>query len=96
MTLEFSELAQSEIEDARAYYNLHQEELGERFKEHIKQSVDNIMDSPLLYPKVTDELHRVVVHKFPYSIFYALLDERIVIVSVAHQHRKPFYECGYA
>ena len=48
MILEFSELAQIELEDARAYYNLQQENLGESFKQHI---------------------------------------------SIAHQHRKPFYEC---
>ena len=93
MKLKLSHLAQAELEDARAYYNLQQEELGERFKEHIKQSIDNIAQFPTLYPKVTDELHRVVVHKFPYSIFYILLDETIIIVSIAHQHRKPFYEC---
>lgn len=92
MTIEISTLAYSEIEDARVYYNLQQENLGERFKEHIKQSVDSIAQLPMLYPKITDELHRVIVHKFPYSIFYALFDEKIVIVSVAHQHRKPFYE----
>jgi len=91
MKLEFSELAQTELEDAREYYNLQQEELGERFKEHIKESVDTIIEFPTLYPKVTDELHRVVVHKFPYSIFYVLLDEKIVVVSIAHQHREPFY-----
>lgn len=93
MKLEFSELAQKELEDARAYYNLQQEALGERFKEHIKENVDSIIEFPTLYPKITNELHRVVVHKFPYSIFYVLLEERIIIVSVAHQHRKPFYEC---
>ena len=93
MKLEFSELAQKELEDARAYYNLQQEALGEQFKEHIKESVDSIAQFPTLYPKVTEELHRVVVYKFPYSIFYVLLDEKIIIVSIAHQHRKPFYEC---
>jgi hypothetical protein len=36
MKLEFSQLAFSELEDARAFYNLQQEELGERFKEHRK------------------------------------------------------------
>jgi len=93
MRLELSTLAHKELEDARAYYNLQQENLGERFKEHIKESIDNIIEFPTLYPKITDELHRVVVHKFPYSIFYTILDERIVIVSIAHQHRKPFYVC---
>jgi len=94
MTLAFSELAQHELEDARDYYNLQQDNLGERFKQHIKESVDSIKEFPLLYPKVNDVLHRVVVHKFPYSIFYLIDEIRIVIISIAHQHRKPFYEVG--
>ncbi|HIP51133.1 MAG TPA: type II toxin-antitoxin system RelE/ParE family toxin [Campylobacterales bacterium] len=92
MILEFSELAQTELEDARTYYNLQQENLGESFKQHIKESVDNIQKYPLLYPKINDDLHRVVVHKFPYSIFYILDEERVIMVSIAHQHRKPFYQ----
>jgi hypothetical protein len=35
MKLEFSEVAQKELEDAKVYYNLQQEDLGKRFKEHI-------------------------------------------------------------
>ena len=93
MKLEFSQLAQIELEDAKTYYNLQQKELGERFKEHIKESVDTIAQFPLLYPKVSNTLHRVVVHKFPYSIFYTVDNERIIIISIAHQHRKPFYAC---
>ena len=92
MTLAFSELAQQELEDARDYYNLQQENLGERFKEHIKESIDNIQEFPLLYPKINDVLYRVVVHKFPYSIFYIVDENRIVIISIAHQNRKPFYQ----
>lgn len=92
MRLELSKLAQQELEDARDYYNLQQENLGERFKKHIKESIDNIRELPLLYPKINGLLHRVVVHKFPYSIFYIVEETRIIIVSIAHQHRKPFYE----
>ncbi|NEW59882.1 type II toxin-antitoxin system RelE/ParE family toxin [Sulfurovum sp. bin170] len=92
MILEISELAQLEIEDSKSYYNLQQKNLGDRFKKHIQDSIDNIIKSPTLYPKITPQLHRVVVHKFPYNIFYALLDDTIIIVSVAHQHREPFYE----
>ncbi len=94
MNLEISELASSEIIDAKEYYNLQQLDLGERFFEHIKESMDRLIESPLLYPQITPDLRRIVLHKFPYSIYYALLDDTIIIVSVAHQHRKPFYEVG--
>ena len=54
MKVVLSSLAQAELEDARGYYNLQQEALGERFKEHIGESIDMIARFPLLYPKVTD------------------------------------------
>ena len=44
-----------------------------------------------LYPNITNDLKRTVLHRFPYSIFYAITDNTILILSVAHQHRKPFY-----
>ena len=91
MKLSFSALAHAEFQDAKAYYNLQQEGLGERFKAHLHEHTELIKSFPLLYPKVTQELHRIVLYKFPYSIYYIVEDEEIIIVSVAHQHRKPFY-----
>ena len=93
MKLSFSRLAHSEFKDAKAYYDLQQEGLGERFKDHIRESTDMIKRFPLLYPKVTDTVHRVVLHKFPYSLYYMIDNEMIIVVSIAHQHRKPFYRC---
>jgi len=46
MRVEFSKLAYDELEDARGYYNLQQEELGEQFKEHIQKAIDVIAHSP--------------------------------------------------
>jgi plasmid stabilization system protein ParE len=92
MTLEISELASREILDAKEYYNLQQPGLGDRFFELIRESMDHLIVSPRLYPQVSPDLRRIILHKFPYSIYYALLDQSIVVVSVAHQHRKPFYE----
>ncbi len=91
MKLLFSVLAQLEFSDAKAYYELQQEGLGKSFEEHIHENTDMIKRFPLLYPKVTDHLHKVVLHKFPYSLYYFIEDETIVVVSIAHQHRKPFY-----
>ena len=53
MNLEISELASSEIMDAREYYNIQQLELGESFFKHIKESMDRLIEFPLLYPKIT-------------------------------------------
>lgn len=91
MKLIVSKFAKEEIENAKEYYNLQQPNLGDSFKKDIKDTVDNISRFPTLYPFIIDNIQRVVLHRFPYSIFYAIEKNTIVILSVAHQHRKPFY-----
>lgn len=92
MILEISELAFFEIEDAKEFYNLQKPTLGDTFKNDIKKSIEHIKEFPYLYPNITDNLKRCVLHRFPYSIFYSIIDNTILILSVAHQHRKPFYQ----
>ena len=58
---------------------------------NVKKTIENIKNFPNLYPNITNDLKRTVLHRFPYSIFYAITDNTILILSVAHQHRKPFY-----
>jgi len=93
MKVEILELAKEELEDAVQYYNLQQVGLGTRFKNEIKKAIKRISLHPKLYPKVKDNIRRCILHTFPYSIFYVLFEEEnfILILSIAHQHRKPFY-----
>ena len=91
MTLKISQLAFLEIEDAKEFYNLQKPTLGDTFKNDVKKTIENIKNFPNLYPNITNDLKRTVLHRFPYSIFYAITDNTILILSVAHQHRKPFY-----
>ena len=72
MILKISKLAFLEIEDAKDYYNLQKTTLGDNFKEDIKKSIKNIKNFPNLYPNITDDLKRCVLHRFPYSIFFLL------------------------
>ena len=91
MTLKISKLAFLEIEDAKEYYNLQKSTLGDTFKNDVKKSIENIKQFPTLYPNITNNIKRCLLHRFPYSIFYAISDNTILVLSVAHQHRKPFY-----
>ena len=92
MTIKISKKAFLEIEDAKEYYNLQKENLGDTFKSDLKSSINKIQTFPDLYPNITGTMKRCILHRFPYSIFYALKKDIILILSVAHQHRKPFYK----
>ncbi len=91
MKLKILELASFEIEDAKQYYNLQQDKLGDRFKKDVQKSIDNIVLSPKLYPQVENSMRRCLLHRFPYSIFYDIDNDTVVVLSVAHQRRKPYY-----
>jgi plasmid stabilization system protein ParE len=91
MILKISQIAFLEIEDAKEFYNLQKPTLGDTFKNDVKKTIENIKNFPNLYPNITNDLKRTLLHRFPYSIFYAITDDTILILSVAHQHRKPFY-----
>jgi len=91
MQLHISKKAHIEIDDAKEYYNLQQENLGDIFKKDIQKSIDSIFSFPNLYPNITNDLKRCVLHRFSYSIFYTLQDDIILILTIAHQHQKPFY-----
>jgi len=91
MKLKILELASFEIEDAKQYYNLQQDKLGDRFKKDVQKSIDNIVLSPKLYPQAKNSMRRCLLHRFPYSIFYDIDDDTVVILSIAHQRREPYY-----
>lgn len=91
MKLKILELAALEIDDGHAYYNLQQANLGDRFKKDVQIAIDTIVSSPKLYPQVDGSIRRAILHRFPYSIFYTIDDDTVVILSVAHQRRKPYY-----
>lgn len=91
MILKIAEQAYFEIEDAKEYYNLQQEGLGDTFKGDLKESIQSIQNFPNLYPNITNKIKRSVLHRFPYSVFYTVKEDFILILAVVHQHRKPDY-----
>jgi len=91
MPIEILELAKLELEDAQEYYNLHSDGLGDKFKDDVKGCIDRIVLFPELYPKIVKEIHKSLLHRFPYTLFYIIENDMIIILSVAHQSQKPYY-----
>jgi toxin ParE1/3/4 len=61
---------------------------------HVKTRIEAIVDLIALHPHSgrltnTRRLRRVVVHPYPYLIFYAATDDEVVIHGVRHAARRP-------
>jgi plasmid stabilization system protein ParE len=91
MNIEISELAQKELDDAVLYYELEQSGLGQRFRSTVRKTIDRIKKYPTSWPIEREEVRKCFVHKFPYKILYSVQKQSIVILAIAHQHRKPGY-----
>jgi plasmid stabilization system protein ParE len=91
MNIEILEIAQKELDDAVLYYEVEQPGLGSKFKEAVRQSIIRIKNYPTSWPPENGEVRKFFVHKFPYKILYSIQEQTIVILAVAHQHRKPGY-----
>ncbi len=91
VNIEISEFAQKELEEAVLYYELEQYGLGQRFKGEVRRTIDRIKKYPTSWPIERGEVRKCFVHRFPYKVLYSVQEQNIVILAIAHQHRRPGY-----
>jgi plasmid stabilization system protein ParE len=91
MKVRFLTLAQQELDDAVTWYNEQAEGLGKEFLDELDRAVRRTVAFPLSCPEIEPGLRRCLLARFPYGLVYGLEEDAIVVVAVAHLHRKPRY-----
>ena len=83
-----SPTADQVFEEAAAWYQK-LAGLGERFVDQVQAALDRIGKTPELHATVYQNVRRVRVQRFPYSVFYRVLDHRIEVIAEFHDQRAP-------
>ncbi len=96
MTPEFHPLASRELIEAGQFYEARAIGLGADFLNHIEGLVGHLMQFPGIGRPHTDGIRSFPARRFPYSVVYQVLGERMFVLAVAHQRRKPHYWAGRA
>ncbi len=91
MKILFSKFAKNELDDAVTFYETELAGLERLFKEEIKSSVSRIKEHPEAWSIEKGDVRKALLHRFPYKILYSIEKDHIVILAIAHQHRKPNY-----
>jgi len=91
MNIEFLPIAKLELDDAIGYYELQLEGLGRRYKEEVRTSLQRISIFPNAWAIIRPNIKKCVMHKFPYNILYSIDEDTILIIAIAHHHRRPDY-----
>lgn len=87
----FSNLSSLQIEEILGYYKNIDAEICLKFQEELNILVKNLEDQPNIYQFRYKDFKRVNFFKFPFAIFYKIINKEVVIVSCLHQHRDPTY-----
>ena len=92
MKLTFLEIAQKELDEAVEYYNAQKEGLGNEFLENVIEALDRIGNYPNAWRQISDRARCCRTQRFPYGIVYQVRSgNEIIVIAVAHLHRKPHY-----
>jgi len=67
--------AAADIEDAYQWYEAQKVGLGEEFLLTADEVIQAIVANPLQFPVIHRQTHRALFHRFPYGIFYRIIDD---------------------
>jgi toxin ParE2 len=84
-------LARRELFEGSDFYEQEVAGLGGSFLTRVEKAVDQIRRYPYSGPVVLGESRRCQVSRFPYSLVYRVEPERIFILALAHNKRRPLY-----
>ena len=91
MNVRFLTLADQEVDDAVLWYNEREDDLGRRFLDELDRAVRLVRTYPKASTEIEAGIRRCLLARFPYSLVYGIDEETIVVIAVAHLHRRPRY-----
>jgi plasmid stabilization system protein ParE len=98
LPVRIGEEAEAEMAEAARWYDTHRTGLGLEFVNAVGTAVAGISESPRmgsLVPGVSDQaIRRKPLRRFPYHIVYMELSDRVQILAIAHDRRRPGYWVG--
>jgi len=96
MTPDFHPLARQELTDAAQFYEARAIGLGGDFLDQMEELVSLLGQFPGLGRPNAFGLRTSPARRFPYSVVYQIVGDRLFILAVAHHRRAPQYWAGRA
>ena len=91
MTVRFLEIAEIELDQAIHWYREQAPGLGDAFLIEVLSATNRIARFPDAWHPLGEGLRRCRLSRFPYGLIYAVEHGDILVLAVAHLHRRPDY-----
>ena len=83
------EVRQDFIDTFQYYESLSPRSGGARFETVFKRAIQQVKSGVITHKTAFGIYHRVLLTPFPYTLYYRLLDERVVIVGLLYARFEP-------
>ena len=81
--------AELDLERIEDWYDGQQPSLGHEFREAVDAVFVRIADNPLAYPDRYRGARRALLRRFPYALWYRVLESFVVVLACVHGKRDP-------
>jgi plasmid stabilization system protein ParE len=85
----FRPAAAADVEAAYGWYEHQRVGLGDEFLAAVSIVVESLVTYPESFPVVYRQTRRANLRRFPYSLFYRIIDDQVVVVACMHGRRHP-------
>ena len=82
-------LAEQDLEDAQRWYDDQRAGLGAEFRQSVDQLLVRLSETPLIYPIVHRRVHRAVLQRFPYLLYFTVTSNSVSVLACLHGRRSP-------
>ena len=76
---------------AIAWYRERSPKAARSFEVEVRQAVEQIREFPESWSVYMKGCWRFLLHQFPFQVVYQGSGQKILILAIAHTHRKPSY-----
>ena len=81
--LAFRPEARTELLEIRRWYDRQRPGLGAEFGHEADRAFGTLLQNAEAFQRVHGEIRRIRLHRFPYAIFYRILDGEVVVLAVS-------------
>lgn len=87
--LVFRPEVREELDEAYSWYENQQAGLGDEFLDCVDEILNKICQMPESYAVVYKDVHRAILQRFPYAVYYRIISNRIIVIGIFHGRRDP-------
>jgi plasmid stabilization system protein ParE len=89
--IEFIADAERDVDEGFDWYAARSSDAAARFLFALRDAVELIAAEPGHWPAYDNTTRSCPLHKFPYRVIFVVQSDRVRVIAVAHDRRKPGY-----